>query len=95
MNTTRKMRFHPGTILASPDAQEVLSAGGTDPQELIYRHVIGDWDPSMEADLIAVSERAIAEGGVVVSTWQLGGYTLWIRTDAARETTILDIPLDN
>lgn len=89
------MLFHPGSILVSPDAWAVFEAGGIDPQELLRRHVTGDWEESMEEDLAAASQRAITEGGIVVSTWQIGGYTLWIRTDMARASTIMDIPLDN
>lgn len=89
------MRFHPGTILASPDAQAIFESGEIDPQELLRHHVLGEWDEAMEEDLIEASEKAIRDGGMVVSTWQVSGYTIWIRTDASRETTIIDVPLDS
>ena len=95
--TTARLRplFSPGTVLVSPDAQEILASGGVNVQELLLRHVAADWDPGMDEELTVTNRQAIAEGGAIISTWQLGGYTLWIRTDAARETTIIDLPLDN
>ncbi|WP_312261966.1 hypothetical protein [Candidatus Igneacidithiobacillus taiwanensis] len=90
-----QMLFPLGTILLSPDAQSILEAGDIDPQEILRRHVTGDWEESMDEDLRRASLAAIQEGGIIVSTWQIGGYTLWVRTDAARSSTVLDIPLDH
>ncbi|MCE5388308.1 MAG: hypothetical protein K0041_06995 [Acidithiobacillus sp.] len=89
------MLFPLGTILASPDAQSIFASGGIDPQEILYRHVTGDWEASMDEDLVQASRKAIEQGGIVVTTWQIGGYTLWVRTDMTRSSTIMDIPLDN
>ncbi|WP_248883838.1 hypothetical protein [Acidithiobacillus acidisediminis] len=90
-----KMLFPLGTILLSPDAQSIFAAGEIDPQELLRRHVTGDWEDSMDDDLRRASLLAIDNGGIIVSTWQIGGYTLWVRTDASRSSTVMDIPLDH
>ncbi|MGC9128280.1 MAG: hypothetical protein ACP5D5_03220 [Acidithiobacillus sp.] len=95
MSDSKPMLFPLGQILASPDAWAIFEAGNVDPQEILRRHVTGDWEESMDEDLAAASRQAIDSGATVVTTWQIGGYTLWVRTDATRQSTILDIPLDN
>lgn len=90
----KKMLFELGSIYVSPDAQAIFESGELDPQELLRRHVTADWDEASDPDVVRASEKAISEGGTVVSSWQIGGYTAWIRTDTSRKTTIIDLPLE-
>ncbi len=36
-------RFEPGVVVATPGALALLAATGTDPTELLRRHLSGDW----------------------------------------------------
>ncbi|WP_414041306.1 hypothetical protein ACJU26_04325 [Acidithiobacillus sp. M4-SHS-6] len=66
-----------GSIYGSSDAPQAISESRKrDPQELLRRHVTANWNTD----------------GAVVSSWQIGGYTAWIHTDAT--STIIDLALE-
>ena len=91
----KTMLFELGSIYVSPDAQAVFESGDLDPQELLRRHVTADWDEASDPEVVRASEKAIQSEGVIVSSWQISGYTVWIRTDSSRKTTIIDLPLEH
>lgn len=89
MSASKTLLFPMGQILASPDAWAILEAGNVDPQEILRRHATGDWEESMDEDLAAASRQAIDSGATIVTTWQIGGYTLWVRTDATDRKSVV------
>lgn len=50
MSKTRKPLFSLGNIVATPEALESLEANKQTPEELLARHVAGDWGDLSEED---------------------------------------------
>ena len=60
--------------------------------DALIRHTTGDWGNVDEADW-AANDRAVAEGGRVVSSYRTkGGKDFWLITEADRSCTTLLIP---
>jgi len=84
--------FPLGRVVGTPAAVEALQAVGTEPSELLDRHVTGDFGDIPEEDL-GLNEAAIRDGSRVFSVYKLrGDLTIWIITDADRSSTCLMLP---
>jgi len=81
-----------GRVVGTPGAVEALQEIGTDPSELLDRHVTGDFGDIPEEDL-GLNEAAIQDGSRIFSVYKLrGDLTIWIITEADRSSTCLMLP---
>ena len=85
-------KFQLGQLKITPNALEHLS-----PPELqlsLTRHVLGDWG-ELDADDIRANERALSEGGRLVSRHRTdAGVIFYIITECDRSYTTVLLPED-
>lgn len=99
MMTTPKARFHPGHILATCGALEMLQRNQSSGLEYLKRHLNGDWGSVPTEDWEA-NDEGLDTGTRLMSVYELGdGSRLWIITEAAdaagqRGATTLLLPDD-
>jgi hypothetical protein len=84
--------FFLGQILATPGAIVALVEAQQRPEDLLIRHVTGDW-----GDLVAEdrqeNERSLELGLRIFSSYRLStGVKLWIITEHDRSATTLLLP---
>ncbi|SAK87801.1 plasmid related protein [Caballeronia glebae] len=87
-------RLTPGRLFATPGALEVLRAANVSVDDLLTRHLRGDW-----GDLTAEDRRqndlALESGLRVLSCYELpGGGKVWIITEWDRSVTTVLLPDD-
>ena len=80
-----------GGIVATPGALELLSEAGEDPLRYLARHASGDWGDLDEEDR-RENERSLKHGWRILSSYPVGGKTVWVITDADRSVTTLLLP---
>ncbi len=86
------MRFEPGRVVATPGALDAMKEAGTEPSELLRRHLVGDWGEVPKEDA-RENERSLKHGFRVLSSYPLRtGAKLWIITEADRSSTCLLLP---
>lgn len=90
-----KPKFPLGQILATPGAIEALQQSDQLPDELLARHVAGDWGEVCDDDK-ALNDESLIDGSRILSAYRTSrNERLWIITEAADEaghrccTTIL------
>jgi len=77
--------FSTGPIVATPGALKVMADACVDAQELLRRHLSGDWGDVGEEDAEA-NRAAISDGSRILSAYTLRhGTRVWIITDAEVE----------
>lgn len=82
-----------GRIVATPGALEVLSKAGEDPLRYLARHASGDWG-DLDAHDRRENERSLRHGWRVLSSYPVGGKTIWVITEADRSVTTILLPED-
>jgi hypothetical protein len=80
-----------GRLVATPGALQVLSNAGEDPLVYLCRHASGDWGDLDEEDH-RENERSLKYGWRVLSSYPVGGQTLWVITAADRSVTTILLP---
>ena len=83
--------FPLGKVVATPGALEVLLEAGEDPFLYLARHQEGDWgdlDPHDRRE----NERSLEHGWRLLSSYPVGGKTVWIITEADRSVTTILLP---
>lgn len=89
-----KELFELGTTVATPGALAALEQVGTEPVELIARHLSGDWGEIDEHDK-RVNQEALASGGRLFSAYTLvDGTRIWVITESDRSITTILMPSD-
>lgn len=84
--TLAASRFHPGTILATPSALELMREHTCSPLSLLQRHLAGDWG-ELCADDAALNEQALLDGSRIFSSYQIApGVILWVITEACEDS---------
>lgn len=84
--------FSLGKIVATPGALAAFKVAGESPTILLDRHIRGDWGDCNAEDSEA-NDRAVIDGGRVLSAYQLGtGVRIWVITEADRSSTCLLLP---
>ena len=89
--------FPLGKLVATPLALEALAQAGEDPQNLLRRHVSGDWGQLDSADQ-ATNDAAVRDGRRILSAYRLCTCVkVWIITEAEnglglRESTCILLP---
>lgn len=85
-------RFALGQVVATPGALEAFAAAGQEPQELLARHVSGDWGELDEEDR-AQNEFSVANDLRILSAYTLeNGVKVWVITEADRSATTFLLP---
>ena len=80
--------FPLGRLVATPAALTVLAAAGENPVGLLARHQRGDWGEVGPEDRRA-NERDLREGERLLSAYDVGGYRVWVITEADRSATTI------
>ena len=84
--------FALGQIVATPGVLEALREAGHAPDELLRRHVSGDWGDLDEHDR-KENVQALRNGSRILSAYHLpDGVKIWIITEADRSSTTLLLP---
>ena len=85
--------FRLGRIVTTPNA--VQSITQDDILVGIQRHQAGDWG-NLTDDNRAANDRALTQGGRIVSSYQATNWTkFWLITEADRSITTILLPEDN
>lgn len=84
--------FPLGRVLATPGAIDLLDRVGTNVDDLLRRHLRGDWG---SADARA-NNPAVVNGTRILSAYELGDRLekLWVLTEADRRATTLLLPCE-
>jgi hypothetical protein len=84
-----------GRVVATPGALRALEEAGVSPQDLLRRHVTGDWGELDEEDW-AANNRALIEGARLLSAYPLPNTSerVWIITEWDRTVTTLLLPAE-
>ncbi|WP_258398731.1 hypothetical protein [Herbaspirillum rubrisubalbicans] len=92
------LRKHPllfdlGRVFVTPGAVDLLDRMGTNINDYLVRHVIGDWGDVPSQDVIA-NELALKHGGRIMSVYRLGQRRepLWLITEHDRSMTTCLLP---
>jgi hypothetical protein len=82
--------FPLGQIVSTPGALRVLGGEGADADELLERHVTGDWGDLSEEDK-RENDLSVTEGFRILSAYTIPrtGVKIWIITEADRSSTTL------
>ncbi|MDF3116595.1 hypothetical protein KPA94_24530 [Burkholderia semiarida] len=90
-----KFLFPIGRVLATPGAIDLLDRTGTNANDLLQRHLRGDWGVVCSADA-RVNNLAIANGTRILSAYELGirREKLWVLTEADRRATTILLPCE-
>jgi hypothetical protein len=97
--------FPIGAIYGTPGALQLLEDCQVSPDQLLLRHVAGDWG-SLDSEDTATNNAAVSNGSRLLSNYRLCGvngsdcgydmcsHRLWIITEADRSSTTLLLPED-
>lgn len=92
------LRKHPllfdlGRVFVTPGAVDLLDRMGTDINDYLVRHIIGDWGDVPSQDAIA-NELALKHGDRIMSVYKLGQRRepLWLITEHDRSITTCLLP---
>ncbi len=78
--------FHPGQLVATPAALDVLRAANASPLELVHRHINGDFGDLCPDDWqLNIDAIAEAQGDRIMSSYTLAGARVWVATEAIDE----------
>ena len=80
-----------GRIVATPGAIVVIAEAGEDPRVLLARHASGDWG-DLDEDDRRENEWSLKHGWRILSSFPVGGKTIWIITEADRSVTTILLP---
>lgn len=80
-----------GRIVATPGALEVLREAGEDPLSYLTRHASGDWGDLDNHDR-RENEQSLRHGWRVLSSFPVGGKTIWVIIEADRSATTILLP---
>jgi hypothetical protein len=85
--------FHLGQIVATPGALDLFDRLAINENEILLRHVSGDWGDVSEADRRR-NNWAIANEEQILSSYRLGpkNETLWLITSWNRQSTTALLP---
>jgi hypothetical protein len=81
--------FEPGAFVCTPGALEMLSH--RDLQELLRRHLSGDWGDLGTSDRKA-NDYALEHGERLMSAYETPWGRIWIITEADRASTCVLLP---
>ncbi len=83
--------FPLGRVVATTGALELLQENGEDPIRYLARHASGDWG-EVDGQDRRENERSLKQGWRILSSYPVGGKTVWIFTEADRSVTTILLP---
>jgi hypothetical protein len=87
-------RFNPGQIFTTPGAWEALGEDLELATMLLARHVSGDWGDVCPEDR-GLNNEALRLGGRLMSVYKLPmAETVWLITEADRQSTTVLLPAE-
>lgn len=96
--TLNSIRFKPplfklGQMVATPGALDLFDRTGVNANDLLARHVTGDWGDVSDQDATS-NNKAIEHGERILSVYKLGPKkeTLWLMTEHDRSITTALLP---
>jgi len=84
----KPVRFHLGRVVATNGAIEVIERVGDVVDDILTRHMTGDWGSICEEDS-EQNELAVKHNLRIMSVYQFGDDTLWVITEADRSATTI------
>ncbi len=97
---TARAKFHPGQIVATPGALEVIRASGQSPEVFLGAHLEGFWGGDLDEEDQRLNDEALTDGSRLLSAYRtLRGERIWVITEAEgddgrRASTCLLLPSD-
>ena len=89
---TPKPLFDLGQVVGTPGALEALVDAEQLPDEILVRHVTGDWGDLDDEDK-AENELSVEQGFRILSAYKLQtGVKVWVITERDRSVTTLLLP---
>ena len=85
--------FEAGQVVATPGALNLLAVTDTSSQELLNRHLSGDWGDISEDDA-AENRFSLEHGFRVLRRYKIGADRVWIITEADRSVTTFLLPAE-
>lgn len=95
MHIMSAILFKTGETVLSPDAQDLLERNCQSAREYLLRHARGDWGEDIPDELAESNQRAVTEGGKLVSQYWVGVERLHVVTSSDRKVTKLLLPSEN
>ena len=89
-----RARFPLGRVVATPGALELLEETGEDPLHYLARHRSGDWGEVGAQDR-RENELSLRHGWRILSSYSVGGKTIWIITETDRSSTTILLPQES
>ena len=84
--------FPLGHLAITPGAMEALSKANISADNIIQRHVLGDWGDITESDWKS-NELGVEMGGRILSAYNLPDQTkIWVTTEPDRSGTTILLP---
>ena len=68
LNETKKAKFHPSQIVATPGALDALREAGQQPHDFLVRHLTGDWGDLDDEDR-QLNDAALIDGSRLLSAY--------------------------
>lgn len=91
MSASTEFRFSCGDVVTTPGADALLREHNVAPIRLLARHLSGDWG-QVSADDAQANEAAVENGNRILSSYPVGGQTVWLITEADRSVTTFLLP---
>ena len=87
-----RIRFAPGSVVATPGALDAFRAAGDSPLTYVQRHLAGDWGDLDDCDR-RENELSLEHGWRILSAYTLRtGVKVWLITEANRSVTTYLLP---
>ena len=93
MTTEAKPRFRLGRCFTTQPAKEWLDECSINPETLIGRHAACHWGDIPDEDGQA-NDKAVKNGGRILSGYAICGRMVWVLTDANRKATTVCLPTE-
>ena len=89
---TTSTKFHPGQIVATPGAIELLDKNGRNGSSVLRRHLQGDWGDLHKEDA-EMNDEALSLGNRILSSYDLPeDKKVWVITESDRSVTTILLP---
>jgi hypothetical protein len=86
-------KFELGQVVITPAVLGLIETDSNTKSfdQLLTRHSDGDWGIVSTQDALQ-NDRAIKDGSMTLSAYQINNQTIWIITDAGRKCTTILLP---
>ena len=82
-----------GRVVMTPTVAAVAQQNNIDLVSLLRRHLRGDWGNLPSPD-VEINNEQVAQGGQVMSSYDVGPHKIWIITDPGHRNTTVLLPTD-